>query len=118
MQYLLMICTDEAVDEGLNEAQMTELLKDYGAFGAELESSGALLGGNRLRPISTATCVQVRKGETLVTDGPFAETKEQMGGYYVVEAASLDEAIAWAAKIPSARLGTIEVRPIWEIEAH
>lgn len=112
MQYLLMICTDEAVDEGLSEAQTMELIGEYGVFGAELEASGALLGGNRLRPISAATSVRVRAGETLVTDGPFAETKEQMGGYYLIEAASLDEAIAWAAKIPSARHGTIEVRPV------
>ena len=114
MQYLLMICTDEAVDESLSEAQMMELLEDYGAFGAELESSGALLGGNRLRPISTATSVQVREGQTMVTDGPFAETKEQMGGYYIIEAKDLDEALSWAAKVPSAADGTVEVRPVWQ----
>ena len=91
------------------------MLAEYGAFGEEMGRRGVLLGGERLRRTTDATTVQVRDGEVLVADGPFAETKEQMGGYYLVDCKDLDEAIEVASKIPGARLGTVEVRPIWEM---
>jgi hypothetical protein len=105
MQYLLLIHDDETQDNG-------DLMPEYIAYSQALGESGALVGANQLQPSDTATTVRVRSGETLVTDGPFIETKESLGGYYLVEAATLDEAIEWAAKIPSARFGHIEVRPV------
>jgi len=90
------------------------MMADYGKFSEQLKQAGAYVTGQRLRPISTATTIRVRNGETLATDGPFAETKEQLGGFYLIQAADLDEAMTWAAKIPSAKTGSIEVRPIWE----
>jgi hypothetical protein len=110
MRYLMMICTDEKApgDEGA-------MMAEYAAFGEEMGQRGVLQGGERLYPTADATTVRVRDGEVLTTDGPFAETKEQLGGYYVAECKDLDEAIGVAAKIPGARLGSIEVRPIWEM---
>jgi len=115
MQYLLMIYTAESVDDGMTDAEMGQLMEGYGRFGTELEAAGAHIGSNRLRPIGSATSVSQRGGEFTLTDGPFAETKEQLGGYYLIEAASLDDAIGWAKKIPSVQHGTIEVRPIWSM---
>ena len=115
MLYLLMICASEELEAGMSEAEMGALLGEYGAFTEELGASGALVGGERLRPIGDATTVRVRDGKTLTSDGPFAETKEQLGGYYVVDVPDLDAALAWAAKIPSAKYGSVEVRPIWEM---
>ena len=112
MQYLLMIYDEEKVWEKLPEAERNGLYAEYGAFTAALQESGALVGANQLQPTGTATTVRVRDGETLVTDGPFAETKEQLGGYYLVDVATEDEALEWASKIPSARYGRIEVRPV------
>ena len=112
MQYLLLIHDDESQWSTMSDAEQNELYADYGTYTNELRESGALVGANQLQPTSTATSVRVRDGETLTTDGPFAETKERLGGYYLIEVESLDEAIEWAAKIPSARLGTIEVRPV------
>lgn len=89
-------------------------MEAYNAFGKEAGASGALKGGEALQPTTTATTVRVRDGETITTDGPYAETKEALGGYYVFDANDLDEAIAWAAKIPGAGHGAIEVRPIWD----
>jgi len=107
MQYLLLIYDDEKrFSQGYQDAELGE----YRAFGKEYAK--AIKGGNALRPTSAATTVRVRDGKRLTTDGPFAETKEQLGGYYLVEASNLDEAIAMAAKIPGARFGSIEVRPI------
>lgn len=116
MQYLLMIYTDEAIDDAMSPEDMGTLIEGYGRFSAELEQAGKMLGGNRLRPVGTATSVQRRAGEFSLTDGPFAETKEQLGGYYLIEADSLDEAVEWAKKIPSVDHGTIEVRPIWVMD--
>ena len=87
----------------------------YGAFYEEMSSRAVLEGGERLRPTADATTVRVRDGEVVTSDGPFAETKEQIGGYYVVDCKDLDEAIEVAAKIPGAQIGTIEVRPIWDM---
>lgn len=115
MRYLLLIYGDEAAEAKKGEAEMGEVLAAYHAYTAELTSAGKILGGEALQPTATATTVRARGGKTLVTDGPFAETKEQLGGFYMIEAKDLDEAVAWAAKIPGAREGSIEVRPIWEV---
>lgn len=111
MRYALMICTDET-PTGEDE---TALLAEYAAFGEEMGRRGVLQGGERFRPTTDATTVRVRDGEVLTTDGPFAETKEQIGGYFVVDCKDLDAAIEVASKIPGARTGSIEVRPIWEM---
>jgi hypothetical protein len=115
MRYLLMICADENAIDALSPAEEAAMLAEYGAFGEEMASRDVLQGGERLRPTTVATTVQVRDGEVLTADGPFAETKEQVGGYFLVNCRDLDEAIEVAAKIPSAKHGTIEVRPIWEL---
>ena len=117
MQYMLLIFDDERVWGELSEEERGRLYAEYGTFTNELREAGALVTADQLQPSTTATLVQVRDGETLTTDGPFAETKEQLGGYYLIEADSLDEAIEWAAKIPSARGGTIEVRPVVQLPA-
>lgn len=114
MKYLLLINSDESLYDDMSEQDYGALMSAYGVFTEELQQAQAMLGAHRLQPTSTATTVRVRDGETLTTDGPFAETKEQFGGYYLIEAANLDEAIAWAAKIPTAEYGSIEVRPVWE----
>jgi hypothetical protein len=110
MKYLLLIYENETRWANLSEAESRAEMGEYEAFGTELGQ--AVVGGNALQPTSTATTVRVRDGKRLTTDGPFAETKEQLGGYYLVEARDLDEAIAMAAKIPGARHGCVEVRPI------
>jgi hypothetical protein len=110
----LLIYDDEKRRMKDGEVQLCDLA-EHRQFATDLAGTGRLLAGNALRPISTATSVRVRNGKALVTDGPFAETKEQLGGFYMVEAKDLDEAVALASRIPSARHGTIEVRPIWEI---
>jgi len=115
MRYLLMICTDEAGEAAMSPEEGSAMMAEYGTFGEEMGRRGVLQGGERLRPTTDATTVQVRDGAVLTSDGPFAETKEQVGGYFVVDCKNLDEAIEVAAKIPSARVGTIEVRPIWEL---
>ncbi|HEU4449490.1 MAG TPA: YciI family protein [Gaiellaceae bacterium] len=109
---MLQIYSPEGHWDRLAEDERAALYEEYFALDRALGERGALVGSHELEPAATATSVRVRDGETLVTDGPFAETKEQLGGYYVVEAESLDEAIEWAARIPSARHGTIEIRPV------
>ncbi len=118
MRYLCLIYLDEKVHAAMAEEEMGAMMEAYGKFSVELEQAGAMLGGEALQPTDTATTVQVRNSKTLTTDGPFAETKEQLGGYYMVEAKDLDEAIAWAAKIPGAADGSVEVRPIMEFGDH
>lgn len=108
MQFLALIYNTE----GNDDVDWETLMGQYNAFGEEARAAGVIDGGNALQPISTATSVRVRGGKSTLTDGPFAETKEQLGGYYLLECKDLDEAVAWAAKIPTARYGTIEVRPI------
>jgi hypothetical protein len=115
MQYLLMICLDESAQAAASPAEAEASLAEYMRFGEEMGQRGVLQGGARLRPTSDATTVQVREGEVLTADGPFAETKEQIAGYYLVDCKDLDEAIEVAAKIPGARFGTIEVRPLWDM---
>ena len=117
MQYLLLIHDDEAQWAGFSEEIRDQYMQEYLAYTNELRESGALVTASQLQPSSTATTLQVRDGETLTTDGPFAETKEQLGGFYLIDVESLDEAIEWAAKIPSARSGKIEIRPLVMREA-
>ena len=112
MQYLLLIYQSEAEGAKIPPAEMAVWYEKYGKFTEEIKKSGNYLGGNPLKPTTTATTVRVRDSKRVVTDGPFAETKEQLGGYFLVNANDLDEAIAIAARIPSARNGTIEVRPL------
>ncbi len=113
MNYLLMIYQNEAEYAKNDEATSQKILAEYGAFTQSIIQNGNFKAGDRLRPTTTATTVRVRDGKTLTTDGPFAETREQLGGYYLIDAKDLDEAIAIAARIPNARTGSIEVRPIW-----
>ena len=117
MQYLLMIYQNEAEYGKMDAATGKKMLEEYGAFTQSIIQSGNFKAGDRLQDTHTATTVRVRDGKTLTTDGPFAETHEQLGGYYLIEARDLDEANAIAARIPSARLGTIEVRPVVEMPA-
>jgi hypothetical protein len=112
MQYLLLIYGNEAEAAKMPEADIPVMMKEYGDFTQGIVKSGHFRAGDPLQPTRTATTVRVREGKTVTTDGPFAETKEQLGGYYIVEAKDLDEAIRIAARIPGARFGSIEVRPI------
>ncbi len=112
MQYLLLIYGEEARWDKLPATERENVLQEFGEFTSGIAQSGHLRGGNELDVTSKATTVRVRNKKRSVTDGPFAETKEQLGGYYLVEARDLNEAIALAARIPSARWGSIEVRPI------
>ncbi|PYV15011.1 MAG: hypothetical protein DMG07_10760 [Acidobacteria bacterium] len=114
MRYMLLIHDDESILHKMSPQEMEKLMADYGRFTEEVKASGAHKDAARLRPVNTATTVRVRSGKTLTTDGPFAETKEQLGGYYLIDVKNLDEAIQWAAKIPSAKLGCVEVRPVWD----
>ncbi|MBL8896961.1 MAG: YciI family protein [Planctomycetes bacterium] len=116
MRYMLLIHSNEIQEAGMSEEAMGKIMAEYYTFTEELMKSGALRAGDRLRPTTSATTVRVRNGDTLTTDGPFAETKEQFGGYYLIDVPDLDEAIRWASKIPSAKYGCVEVRPIWEME--
>ena len=112
MQYLLMIYQNEAEYGKIDAATGKKMLEEYGAFTQSIVQSGNFKAGDRLQDTHTATTVRVRDGKTLTTDGPFAETREQLGGYYLVEAKDLDAALAIAARIPGAKTGSIEVRPI------
>lgn len=119
MQYLLMIYDDERNWNKMTQTQQVNMIERYIALESHLKEKGVYLGGERLADVDSATSVRVRDGKTLVTDGPFAETKEQLGGYFLVECDHLDQATEIAAQIPSAEYGTIEVRPLWIMdEAH
>jgi len=113
MQYLLLFYANEAEYAAADKATVEGRRAEYGEFTKGIVQSGNFKGGERLRPISSATTVRVRDGKTLTTDGPFAETREQLGGYYLIEAKDLNEALVIAAKNPGAKHGSIEVRPIW-----
>ncbi len=113
MQYLLLIYGPESESEDFSP----ETMKAYDVFWAHVTERGALKAGEALHPVSTATTVRVRDGQTVTTDGPFAETKEILGGFYVVDVANLDEALEYAAMIPGAKTGSIEVRPIVDFDA-
>jgi hypothetical protein len=112
MQYLLMIYRNEAELGKLGATERQQMMADYGAFTQSIVQSGHFKAGDGLQPTTTATTVRVRDGKMLTTDGPFAETREQLGGYYLVEAKDLDAALGIAARIPGAKTGSIEVRPI------
>lgn len=111
MQYILLLYGTEPTAAPTPEEIAAEM-DAYNAYTDELRKSGAMVGGEALHPVNTATTVRVQNGKTVTTDGPFAETKEQLGGYYVINANNLDEAIAWAAKCPGTKHGSTEVRPI------
>ena len=111
MKFLCLICA-EAVMEQLPKADANKHFQEYALFTESIKTSGHFVGGNRLKPPHTATTVRVRDGKVLTTDGPFAETKEQFGGYYLIEAKDLNDAIQVASRIPGARLGCVEVRPV------
>jgi hypothetical protein len=117
MQYMLLIYSTPGRWESLSDDERGAVYAQYAAVGEELRNRGAYVAGAELQGVSSATSVRVRDGETQVTDGPFAETKEALGGYYLIEADSLDDAIAWAAKIPAATHGVVEVRPLVMREA-
>ena len=114
MRYLLMIYEEPPATPPTDE-EWAAMMPEYNAFGAWLAEKGWMLGGEALQDVTTATTVSVRDGRRIVTDGPFAETKEHLGGYYLVDAPSLDDAIECAARIPGARFGKVEVRPIMEM---
>ncbi|UXI70139.1 YciI family protein [Tahibacter amnicola] len=118
MQYMLLIYSEESAWANLSPADITQVLEAYRAYSRELAEAGVLRGGSELAPTATATTVRVRNGKPLLTDGPFAETREQLGGYYLIDVPSLDEATRWAARIPSATMGSIEVRPLTENQAN
>ena len=112
MKYLLTIYDDESMWAGIEPGEVTTMMDGYRRFGQEVAENGAYVAGEALEPVSTATTVRVSNGDRLVTDGPFAETKEQLGGFYLLDCKDLDEAIDYAAKIPGAQSGCVEVRPV------
>ena len=112
MNYMLLIYDRESNWSALSQKEQEAIYHEYMAFTKELRDSGAYVAGDALQPVATATTVRVREGKTMQTDGPFAETREQLGGYYLVQAKDLDEAVKIAAKIPSARMGAVEVRAV------
>ncbi len=114
MKYLCLIYDDEKKMATISREEADALMGEYFAFTEDIKKSGHYLGGNALQPVHTGTTVRIRHGKMSTTDGPFAETKEQLGGYYLIEAKDLNEAIQVAAKIPSSRYGSTEVRPIQE----
>lgn len=114
MRYLLLIYTQESNEPPADDVAMAEM-QAYDAFTKDIRTRGLFQAGEALTPTSTATTVRIRAGQRVTTDGPFAETKEALGGFYLIEARDLDEAIETAAKIPAAKHGSIEVRPIWEL---
>jgi hypothetical protein len=116
MQYLCLIYQDESIAQNRSKAELDRLYAEYADFTAQLKKSGRLVGLNRLQPTRTAATVRVRDGNIVATDGPFIETKEQLGGYYLIEARDLNDAIQTAAGCPSARFGSVEVRPVWEMQ--
>ena len=113
MQYLLLIYDQESQWGKLGEAERGKIYQEYGDFTQSITKSGHYIGGNQLHPVAQATTVRVRDGKKVITDGPFAETKEQLGGYYMIDVPDLDAALSWAARCPGASYGTVEVRPIW-----
>lgn len=114
MQYMLLIYGDEKAWFGMPEAEMKKGYQAYMDFTDDIVKSGCMRGGSELKPVSTATTVRVKNGKAVMTDGPFAETKEQLGGYYIIDVPTLDDALAWAAKCPGAWHGSVEVRPLTE----
>jgi hypothetical protein len=117
MKFLAIIYNDESLYDGATPEQIAATFQAHGEFGQAAGEAGVFLGGEGLQPVATATTVRVRDDERMLTDGPYAETKEQLGGYYLLECKDLDDALNWAARIPEAKTGAIEVRPIMDYAA-
>ncbi len=117
MQYMLLIYQKESAMENVRPEDIQKMSADYAAYSEAMIKAGVFRSGERLHPSSAATTVRVESGKTQVLDGPYADTKEQLGGYYLIEAADMDAAIAWAARCPGASDGAMEVRPIWQMSA-
>jgi hypothetical protein len=117
MQYALLIYGDEETPEGRSDEERRAWYAEYSALSADLRKEGKLLGGEELQPVATATAVRVRDGDTLVSDGPFAETKEVLGGFNLIEAENMEEAVRMAAEFPWIRTGSVEVRPLEDMDA-
>ncbi|NMO15622.1 YciI family protein [Pyxidicoccus fallax] len=115
MRYVLTIYENEKLWEALSKEEADQVMGEYFTFTDGIRKSGNYLGGEALQPVATATTVRIRDGKRLTTDGPFAETKEQLGGFYLIEAENIDQAIAIASRIPTARTGCVEVRPVMEV---
>ena len=113
MQYMLLIYGNEAGMQSASKAEVDQMMAAYGAYSEALQKAGVIVGGGRLRPTASASTVRVANGKTQVLDGPYAETKEQLGGYYMIDVPDLDAALSWAARCPGASHGAVEVRPIW-----
>jgi hypothetical protein len=112
MEYMILIYGDERAFGRIGEAQLKAMYAEYGTYTQELIKAGVMRAGSELKPVATATTVRVRGGKVLSTDGPFAETKEQLGGYYLIDVPDLDAAVKWAGKCPGAKSGSVEVRPL------
>lgn len=115
MKFITLIYTNESTDAPYGSPEADARMAGYMAFGEAADKAGIIRAGERLHPVAAAKTVRIRDGNTMNADGPFAETKEQLGGFYILECKDIDEAAAWAAKIPGAKDGSVEVRPIWEM---
>lgn len=113
MKYMLLIHSPEAFYQSASKGEVEQVMGAYRAYTEAMNKAGVLTAGDRLQPVATATTVRVTNGKTAVLDGPYAETKEQLGGYYIIEVPDLDAALSWAARCPGASHGAVEVRPIW-----
>ena len=113
MKYIILIYNSEANDKAMTQQEVGKLMEAYGAYSQAMVKAGVMVGGERLKPTDTATTVRTKNGRTEVLNGPYADTREQLGGYYMIDVPDLDAAITWAARCPSSSNGTIEVRPIW-----
>ncbi len=118
MEYMLLIYSDAAQFDKLSESQKAEGLAAYAAYSEALQKAGVMRGANRLRPSDSATTVRLKSGKTEVLNGPYAETREQLGGYFLIDAPDLDAALSWAARCPGASHGVVEVRPVWTMGSH
>lgn len=117
MQYLLLLYSEEAGWAKLSPTEQQQAAAAYNAYSEALKKAGALSGSNRLQPSSVSTTVRVANGKSHVLNGPYAESKEQLGGYYLIDVADLDAALSWAARCPTASHGIVEVRPVWSMSA-
>jgi hypothetical protein len=117
MQYLLMVYVNEASWPKMSKAEQEQGMAAYGAYTEALNKAGVLKGSNRLQPVSTATTVRLANGKPQVLDGPYIDSKEQVGGYYLIDVPDLDSAISWASRCPGASHGVVEVRPIWSMQS-
>ena len=113
MKYMLLIYGNEAAMLSADKNAMDQMMAAYGAYGEAMRKAGVYVGGERLRPTGDATTVRAGNGKSQVLNGPYAETKEQLGGYYTIDAPDLDAALSWASRCPGAQFGSIEVRPLW-----